>query len=418
MNTQCHRIFGSSFFAIAFIILLGSCSENQSLVREGTWRGEFLISQQSAPVTFNVTKDSLQELTITFINGKERAAYSGIRSEKDSVIIPLDIYDSYLIVNSEGNSLKGFYRKNGSSVKGIPFEAKHGESHRFVSASNISATDLSGTWDVEIQNNNDTTINHTVGLFEQSGNELTGTIMTTTGDYRYFAGKIDGTGLELSAFSGSAPRLIKGKLLDEDNFEAELIGFSGRSKLKGKRNTQAALPDAYKLTYLKDTTRRFTFTFPDLEGRSVSLTDEKYKGKVVIVTILGSWCPNCIDENAFLAPWYKANRNRGIEIIGLAFERKDDLAFAKGKLDTFKKKFDVEYDILFAGKADKKEASEKLNQLNAVLSFPTTIFIDRAGKVRKIHTGFTGPATGRYYDEYVLEFNREVDNLVNEPNPI
>ncbi len=174
------------------------------------------------------------------------------------------------------------------------------------------------------------------------------------------------------------------------------------------------MPDPYSLTFLKAGDSKFDFTFPDLTGKQISLSDDKYKNKVVVVTILGSWCPNCMDENAFLSPWYKENKDKGVEIIGLAFERKDDFEFAKEKLNRFIKRYDIDYAILFAGKADKKEASEKLPQLNAVLSFPTTFLIDKQGKVRKIHTGFTGPATGEYYDQFVKEFNSDVDQLLNE----
>jgi len=135
---------------------------------------------------------------------------------------------------------------------------------------------------------------------------------------------------------------------------------------------------------------------------------------VVIVTIGGTWCPNCIDEAAFLAPWYKKNKARGIEIINLSFERKDDLAFAKSRLTPFIKRFGIEYDVLFAGAADKKVVAGKLPELNTFLSFPTTFFIDKQGKVRKVHTGYTGPATGQYYEEFLDEFNDEVNELLKE----
>ena len=178
------------------------------------------------------------------------------------------------------------------------------------------------------------------------------------------------------------------------------------------------MPDLYSLTYLKPGYKKLDFTYPDLNQKPVSLTDAKYKDKVVIVTILGSWCPNCIDETAFLAPWYKANKERGVEIIGLAFERKNDLAFAKTALTRLINRYDVQYDILFAGIADKKVASDALPALNKVLAFPTTIILDRQGNVAQIHTGYTGPATGKYYDEYVAEFNQTIDKLLKkEPAP-
>ncbi len=189
----------------------------------------------------------------------------------------------------------------------------------------------------------------------------------------------------------------------------------GSQPVEGTRNEQAALPDAYTLTKVKEGVP-FEFTFPDaFTGKPVSLKDPKYQGKAVVVTILGSWCPNCLDEASFLAPWYRANRQRGVEIIGLAFERKNDPAFAKTRLEALKKRFGVDYDILFAGIADKKFASSVLPALSEVLSFPTTIYINRKGEVTKIHTGYTGPATGQYYEEFVKEFNRDIDELLDAP---
>ena len=238
--------------------------------------------------------------------------------------------------------------------------------------------------------------------------------MTTTGDYRFFAGELDGDDIYLSAFSGSSPRLLRGIIKNDSTFEAELINASGKSVLYARRNKGAALPDPYKLTYLKDSTQALDFTFPDLDGNPVSLKDDRFKGKIKIITITGSWCPNCMDEAEFLAPWYKENKARGIEVIALSFERKDDLAFARKKLQTFIKRFDIQYEVLFAGKANKKEASERLPQLNAVLSYPTMIFIDADGRVKKIHTGFTGPATGKFYEDFIHEFNSIVNSLLDE----
>ncbi|MBT1697454.1 TlpA family protein disulfide reductase [Fulvivirgaceae bacterium PWU4] len=405
-------------YILTIALLMGCKEKRDTLLREGVWRGEFLFHEEKVPFLFEVSRELSGPLNIDFINGTEHARYTGVTIERDSIVIPLDLYDSYLIGLSDGQFLKGYYRRNNSPARAIPFEASYGKTHRFEVTGDKTSVDLSGSWDVAITNESDTSADHTVGLFEQRNGQLTGTIMTITGDYRYLAGEVDKNQILLSGFSGSSPRLIKATLIDENNFEGELIGFTSRSKLTGKRNSAAKLPDAYKLTYLKDSVQKFNFTFPDLNGKPVSLTDGKYRDKVVIVTILGSWCPNCIDETAFLASWYKENSDRGVEIIGLAFERKDDLAFAKERLGTLISRFDVKYDILFAGKADKKVASEKLPQLNAVLSFPTTILIDKKGKVRKIHTGFTGPATGKYYESFKEEFADEITNLLNEAGSI
>ncbi|MBL7966792.1 MAG: TlpA family protein disulfide reductase [Prolixibacteraceae bacterium] len=156
------------------------------------------------------------------------------------------------------------------------------------------------------------------------------------------------------------------------------------------------------------------FSFPNLDGKQVSLSDTAYKGKVVIVTILGSWCPNCLDENAFLSEWYKANSEWGVEIIGLGFERKNDSELVKKSLTNLKNCLNIDYEILFAGLSGTESASKALPQLNGNASFPTTIFIDKKRNVRKVHSGFNGPATEKFYDELKADFNKLIDQLVSE----
>jgi len=149
-----------------------------------------------------------------------------------------------------------------------------------------------------------------------------------------------------------------------------------------------------------------------VNGNKVSLKDDKYKGKVVIVTITGTWCPNCIDEAGFLAPWFKKNKSRGVAAIGVHFERKSDREYVKNAIENFKKRYGIEYDEVFGGLADKKSVAESFPSLNTFLSFPTILFIDKKGNVAKIYTGFTGPATGIYYQQFIKEFNEEVDSLL------
>ncbi|UOQ76462.1 TlpA family protein disulfide reductase [Hymenobacter sp. 5516J-16] len=133
-----------------------------------------------------------------------------------------------------------------------------------------------------------------------------------------------------------------------------------------------------------------------------------------MVQILGSWCPNCMDETNFLAPWYEKNKQRGVEIIGLGYERTADQKVASQKLLKMKQRLNVGYDLAVAGEANKDAASQSLPQIQKVLAFPTTIFLDKKGEVRKIHTGFSGPGTGKYYEQEVAEFNQTIDQLLAE----
>jgi thiol-disulfide isomerase/thioredoxin len=135
---------------------------------------------------------------------------------------------------------------------------------------------------------------------------------------------------------------------------------------------------------------------------------------VLIVALAGSWCPNCHDEAAFLAPLYNDYRAKGLEVVSLMFEHFGDFPHAAEATQRFRQHYGIEYTTLIAGISDKDDAAKKLPMLDRVYAFPTTIFIDRKGQVRKIHTGFSGPATGEHYTQFVNEVKTILDQLLAE----
>ena len=221
---------------------------------------------------------------------------------------------------------------------------------------------------------------------------------------------VQGNKFYLSSFIGSGAAYYTGTFDNSGN----ITGLTGGTSFAATKNADAALPDPYKLTYLKEGYKTFDFSLPDADGNKVSLTDAKFKNKVIILTIGGTWCPNCIDEAGFVAPWYQKNKNRGLEIVGVQFERKADPAYVKNAMENFKKRFGITYTEVFGGLADKKAVAASFPALNTFLSFPTILFIDKQGNVDKIYTGFTGPATGEYYTQFIKEFNEEVDYLLKK----
>lgn len=410
MKAQTLRALPFIFCAMAF-----SCQHPPAEFQLGAWRGVFAVPGAEIPFQFEIVDDTGSIAKAVFVNGEERIAFDSIRYERDSVVVPIELFDAFLIGKLTDDSWTGFFRRAQSKNRGIPFSASPGNQPRFNRPQNPEPLD--GKWSVVLLNEQDEP-RYTVGLFAtRPDSTVTGTILTTTGDFRYFAGIASSDSVVLSAFSGSSPSLLRAKWVDPTRITGELLSPVGKSKFVAVKSDTAHLPDPYSLTYLKPGYDQFSFSFPDLSGNNVSLRDDKYRNKAVIVTLTGSWCPNCMDEVAFLAPWYKQNRDRGVEIIALSFERQDNLDFARERIGKVIERFGAEYDFLFAGKADKQAAADKLPALNAVLSFPTTLFIDKAGRVTKIHTGFTGPATGAYYEQFVRDFNEEVDRILAAPSP-
>jgi peroxiredoxin len=172
------------------------------------------------------------------------------------------------------------------------------------------------------------------------------------------------------------------------------------------------LPDAASLTKYNTDSIALNFRLPDLDSNLVSLNDPKFKNKVVLLQILGSWCPNCLDESAFLAPYYDKNKDRGIEIIGLSFEKTDDFNRAVANVTRFRDRLKIHYTLLIA--ANREKIKTVLPGLENFVGFPTTIYLDKNHKVRKVYAGFSGAATGAEYEKFKEEFHRFVDGLLEE----
>jgi peroxiredoxin len=398
--------------SLLFLGVGAACTGSHHRLQDGAWRAELAVSDgKQAPFLLEVRNPGDDATIVTLLNGDERVTLTGVRYLADTVIIPVDAYDAEIQARISGDSLEGrFVKKYIDNDEGVPFKAQRGDAPRFAPPVSPTTIAIDGTWDVFfIDGKNDTTKN--VGIFHTNNYVVTGSILTNSGDLRFLEGAVTETGVQLSAFSGLSPYLVEINFTGNDTFDGALYTARGKTAFAGVRNSRAALADAYSLTRLQRGFDRLAFKLPDAEGRLVSLDDERYRGKVVIVSVLGTWCPNCLDETQYLAQWYRENKARGIEIIGLAFERKDDAAYARAAINRLKAQYGVDYDILFAGKAGGEAVAKVLPEIGKLSSYPTTFFIDKRGKVAKIHTGFSGPATGAFYEKWQQEFNALVDEL-------
>ncbi|WBO85300.1 TlpA disulfide reductase family protein [Hymenobacter yonginensis] len=420
-----------------------STSENQaateagsaaaaSALSAGTWRGVLSAQGQEIPFLFDVNTDGGKP-TVTLRNGEERLKLDEISAAGDSTTIRLGVFDAALVVRADGaDKLKGTWVKyDGKEPYRVAFAATKAGADEALFTGTAKNTSVfgdlkkGGTFRTEFKGSDGETT-PAVGIITQDSlnpTQLTGTFLTTTGDYRYLAGnlvtKADGEHILLSTFDGSHGFLFDGKLAKPGNINSIsgdfYSGKSGHETWTAVLDPNAKLPDANALTGMKPGQKKLDFKFPSIiEGASISPSDAKYKGKVVVLQVLGSWCPNCMDETNFLAPWYEKNKSRGVEIIGLGYERTTDQAVATRKLLKMKERMNIGYDIAVAGEANKDAASQSLPQLQKVLAFPTTIFLDKKGEVRKIHTGYSGPGTGKYYEQEVAEFNKTIDQLLAE----
>jgi thiol-disulfide isomerase/thioredoxin len=405
----------SLFFSIflSFIIFF-ACAPSDKAIFEpsGAYRATLLVQGETLGFNFELSHQN-GKWAMVLINGEERIEIPQVSIVGDSLRADMHIFDCVIKAVWKDGRWDGIWKKNYLDDYEVVFNAIQGDENRFAPAVLPPSIDMNGKWSVTFFEPDDTIVS--VGIFEQTGALLTGTFLTPLGDYRYLQGQVNGQELVLSAFDGEHAFLFKGEVDEAGHIQGDF--WSGKhfyASWIAHPDEEASLPDANSLTFLKEGYDKLEFSFPNLNGEMVGLQDEQFQGKVVVLQLFGTWCPNCMDETRFLSKWHQKNNSDQIEIIGLAYEKKNDFEYAKSRIEKVIERFDVGYQFLVAGTSDKDEAAKTLPALNKVLAFPTTIFVDKNGEVRKIHTGFSGPGTGKYYEMFVEEFNATVKQLMAE----
>lgn len=392
-------------------ILVFSCKQEQStkFLTANTYRAQLQVDDNTTlPFLFKV-KDAN---TLEIYNADEVITVDEIEYKNDSVFIQMPVFESYIKAKIQDQKITGQYITEGKD-RSVPFTAAPAKT-RFETTAKPNTT-ITGNWETTFSPNTDDSYK-AKGIFTQNGNTVTGTFRTETGDYRYLDGVINGDQMHLSTFDGSHAFLFTATVTDSILYGTFYSGNHWKEPFTAKRNDNFTLADANSLTYLKDGYETLTFTFPDENGNLISLTDDRFKNKVVVVQIMGTWCPNCLDESNYYAQYYNNNKDKDIEFVALAFEYAKTEETAFKNIKRLKDRVGINYPILLAqtGTTSKSKANEKLPMLNHVLSYPTSIFIDKTGKVRKIHTGFNGPATGEKFTEFKTEFTAFVDGLLEK----
>lgn len=397
--------------------LFSSCKQKQTELKAGNWRA-IVKTKSDVEIPFNfLVKDSAGRKIIYLENAKEKLRVNEITTKEDSVFIKLPLFDSEIRAELS-NKLSGKWIKHLANRDAeMKFSAKPDINWRFFKADVKTKFNIGGRWSATFisDNGKDTTV--AIGEFNQQGAKVTGTFLTTTGDYRFLEGTVSENKLFLSSFDGASAYLFTGEIQDKNTIINGKFysGYSGVKSWTAKRDEKAMLPDPYSLTALKPGYHTLSFTFPNLDGKAVSLSDPQFKNKVVIVQFLGSWCPNCMDETAYLAPLYKKYKEKGLEIIGLAYERTKNFDRSKKSLQRLKDRFQVTYPFLITGYTNTKdEVLKSLPMLSDFKAFPTSVIINRKGVVEKIHTGFAGPGTGVHYEQFTEDFEKLINELLKE----
>lgn len=401
-------------FLMLFLVLTSCNTQKEEVsLSEGIWLAELeVMDNQILP--FNFTLEKINGVyTMKIHNAEEVIHVDEIRIQNDSIRIQTPVFEGYITGKFTNNTIEGKFIKE-SLDRVVPFKAVFGEEERFRN-SKPSTIDVSGIWEVEFSKATEDSY-MSKGIFTQKGNKVKGTFRTPTGDYRYLDGVMDEDSLKVSAFDGAHAFVFTAKVTDSTVNGNFYSGNHFKEPFEGTRNEDFELPNADSLTFLKKGYDKFAFSFPTPEGNTVSLDDERFQNKVVLVQIMGTWCPNCLDETKFYVDYLKNNPNTDFEIVALAFEYAKTKEGAFTAISRLKERIGIEYPILLAqvGTSDKTITQQKLPMLNHVISYPTSIFIDKKGEVRKIHTGFNGPATGDKFIAFKKEFDVFVKGLLTE----
>jgi thiol-disulfide isomerase/thioredoxin len=403
-----------SIIRLAFIVLIfASCNSgnrefNNIVLQSGNWKLEFSTQGHQIPISASFNNN-----TLTVINAEETIEMT-VETSNDSFYISIPNFDSHFEgVLVSDKKIKGYYIKDLAEDYSIPFTGYFTREDRFNSASE-SISQIKSKYKVNIGSGERTSM--AIGLFTQNGKHVAGSFATETGDYRFLEGIVDGTKLKMSTFDGSHLYLftadIKGDSLINGLF---ISGKTGNYSWVAEYDDSFELRDPEKLTSINNSTK------PDLDlkllstsGDSVALSDEQFKNKVKIVQIMGTWCPNCLDEARYFNTLFSRYNSRGLEIIAVAFERGPDIVSILKKLNKYKVDNEVEYTMLYGGASGSKNALAVFPYLDKVMSFPTAIYFDKNNNIRKIYTGFYGPGTGEYYANYRASTETFIEELLAE----
>ncbi len=403
----------ASWSQIAAVLLVGAvvtAAQGDSASLAGRWDASVVANGVEVPFIFEIAVDG-SSLKGSFFNGDRRITSTSGRFEAGVVTFDFAQYATRLQASLKDGQLTGEYQRTRGAY---PFRAKR--AGRAAAAAPANVPSIDGTWIVSAKSTKGETAWRFIA--RQTGAQVSATILRVDGDTGTLTGSYRDGRFVLSHFSGARPLLLEvtaaadGTLTLKQNGQTELVGArenAPRAKAIG------APTDPAHHTSVRDPAEPFRFSFPDLQGKTVSNTDPKFAGKVVLVSISGSWCPNCHDEAPFLASLYRKYRARGLEIVSLSFEEADQLANPT-RLRAFIATYGVEYTVLLAGVPD--ELAEKLPHAVNLNAFPTTFILGRDGRVRAVHAGFPSPGSGEFYTKAEREITSQVERLLSERRPV
>lgn len=366
-----------------------------------------MLDLAGGPLRFSIVVDpGPSPLSARLCNGASCQPFSAVRVTSDTVVFELGDYAAAIQVIHTGDSLVGAYSNVGNrGPRSIPFRAERGRW-----PAEAGPPGLPGEWNAWF--GAEGARSPRVFDFRDTPEGLAGSVLSNSGDYGAFWGGADGNRFSIGHFDGSFVYLITGELTGDSLVGVFHAGLRSQTPFSATRSTGAPHLKPPTEVTRADTSAPFRFAFPDLGGRMVTNEDPRFRDKIVMVDIFGTWCPNCQDAAPTLLELYRSYHARGFEVVSLAYEVTGDSAIDGQLVRRFRDKFGIPWTILLAGVNETDLTAATLPQLEGFTAYPTLLFLDRTGRIRRIHAGFYGPATGAQFTKLKADLHSYVEELL------
>jgi thiol-disulfide isomerase/thioredoxin len=407
------RIFS---VAAAVLSIGGTAFAQESL--DGRWDATLTTKTGVVPFRLDISGDG-PSLKGTLYNGWEPfETTTSARFENGTLVLNIDHYLTKITASVKNGQLDGqVIAQSRSEGATYGFHAT-----RYVGpVASADAPSVGGSWEIPLDKPNAKGEKSQRLIVLQKGAEVSASILRVDGDTGALNGTFKDGKWVFSHFDGSRPGVMELALTKDGTLEIKQEGGRAGNKLIAYRAEEArakglAEPaDFATHTTMRDANEVFAYKFPDVNGKVLSNEDPKFKNKVVLAIVTGTWCPNCHDEAQYLVQLYAKYHDKGLEIVALDFEepeQQDDLA----RVHAFIKQYHVPYTYLIAGAP--AEMWEKIPQAVNLNTWPATLFVGRDGKVKHIHTGFASPASGVFNEQLKQKFTATIEQLLTEKQEV
>lgn len=389
------------------------------------WQAVLHYDSLQVPFMFAWSGPATQPV-LALYNGVDSIISTRVVRTGDSVVVHFDHLAALLrgVItggspgDSRGRAFAGWWvtPRRGDSVRVTAEPQSSAPVPADANATQRTAPDVHGTWLLPVSSAKGEKAWRLV--VTQQGAEVTATVLRVDGDAGAHVGRWQDSVFRLSHFDGTRPGVLELRPHSDGALHVTQRSPRGPARVyvawrEAERVARGleAPADVRTFTGVRDSTARFTFDFPDLEGRRVSDRDARFAGKVVVVNVTGTWCPNCHDEAPFLTALYAEYGARGLEVVALDFEDAEELQDL-ARVRAFVRRYGVTYPYLIAGTP--REVAARIPLAVNLNTWPATFFLGRDGRVRAVRTGFAAKSSGPHHDAMVADYRAIVERLLAE----